>query len=79
MSQLKVSFTDLTPLEGDGRGKGIDQTDFIHLEAQKAVRSGSSCGRETDNTQQWKGSCQNLRASVGTGLPATTSESTGHS
>ena len=42
MSQLKVSFTDLTPLEGGGTGKGIDQTDFIHLEAQKAVRSGSS-------------------------------------
>jgi len=38
MSQLKVSFTDLTPLEGGGTGKGIDQTDFIHLEAQKAVR-----------------------------------------
>ena len=74
-----VSLTDLTPLEGGGIGKGIDQTDFIHLKVQKAVRSGSFCGRETDNTQQWKGSCQNLRASVGTRLPAMTSESMGHS
>lgn len=74
MLPSQISFK---PFEGDGAGKGrdINQTGFIHLKAQKEVRSGSSHGGEMGSIQQqWGQAARSGEPHQGTGLQAMTSD-----